>query len=133
MSVVNGDILVLKIDGTQVGALLSNGFNLAADMIEATNKDSAGAKEYVSGEYGWGMSYESLYDPDATEGLSEAVGYIKAGTSLDVYWGDTTSGGTYFNGSALMASVDVSGPKNEMGSYSGEIQGTGEVNEGTAT
>jgi len=133
MSVQNGDVLVLKIDGTQVGALLSNSFNAAADMIDATTKDSAGAKEYIPGEYGWGMSFESLYDSAATEGFSEALGYIKAGTSLDVYWGDTTSGQAYWNGGGYMSSVDLSGPKNEASSFSGEIQGTGVITEGAAT
>ena len=133
MSVQNGDVLILNIGGVQVGALLSNSFNAAADMLDATTKDSAGAKEYISGEYGWGMSFESLYDPAATEGFSEALGYVKAGTSLDVYWGGTTAGDAYFNGGALMSSVDLSGPKNEVSSYSGELQGTGVIAEGAAT
>ena len=133
MSVQNGDVLILNIGGVQVGALLSNSFNAAADMLDATTKDSAGAKEYISGEYGWGMSFESLYDPAATEGFSEALGYVKAGTSLDVYWGGVTAADAYFNGNALMSSVDLSGPKNEVSSYSGELQGTGVITESAAT
>lgn len=126
-------MLVLEIGGTQLGALLSNSFNASADMLDATTKDSSGAKEYVGGEYGWGMSFEALYDPDATEGFSEALGYIKGGTSLDAYWGETAAGGVYFNGSGLLSSVDLSGQKNEMASYSGEIQGSGAITEGAAT
>jgi hypothetical protein len=133
MSVQNGDVLILNIGGVQVGALLSNSFNAAADMLDATTKDSAGAKEYISGEYGWGMSFESLYDPAATEGFSEALGYVKAGTSLDVYWGGVTAADIYYNGAALMSSVDLSGPKNEVSSYSGELQGTGVIAEGVAS
>lgn len=133
MSVQNGDVLILDIGGVQVGALLSNSFNAAADMLDATTKDSAGAKEYISGEYGWGMSFESLYDPAATEGFSEALGYVKAGTSLDVYWGGVVAADAFFNGNALMSSVDLSGPKNEVSSYSGELQGTGVIAEGAAT
>jgi hypothetical protein len=133
MSVQNGDVLILDIGGVQVGALLSNSFNAAADMLDATTKDSAGAKEYISGEYGWGMSFESLYDPAATEGFSEALGYVKAGTSLDVYWGGVVAADVFFNGNALMSSVDLSGPKNEVSSYSGELQGTGVITEGAAT
>ena len=133
MSVQNGNVLILQIGDVQLGALLSNSFNASADMIDATTKDSAGAKEYISGEYGWGMSFEALYDPAATEGFSEALGYIKAGTSLDVYWGGVTAADPYFNGSALMASVDLSGPKNEVASYSAEVQGTGVIAEGAAT
>lgn len=133
MAVLNGDVLVLKVDGTQLGALLSNSFNVASDMIDATTKDSAGAKEFIPGEYGWGMGFESLYDPTVTEGFSEAVGYIKGGTELDVYWGSVTAGGAFWNGNGYISSVDLSGPKNEAGSYSGEIQGTGVITEGAAS
>jgi hypothetical protein len=133
MSVQNGDVLILQIGDTQLGALLSNSFNAAADMLDSTSKDSSGAKEYIAGEYGWGMSFEALYDPGAAEGFSEALGYVKAGTSLDVYWGGITAADAYFNGSGLMSSVDLSGPKNEVASYSGEIQGTGAITEGAAT
>jgi len=133
MSVQKGDVLVILVGGDQIGGLLSNSFNAAADMIEITTKDSGGAKEYTPGEYGWGMSFESLYDPAATEGFSEALGYVQGGTSLDLYWGDTTSGQAYFAGSGFLMSVDISGPKNEAASYSGEIQGTSTITEGSAS
>lgn len=133
MSLVNGDVLIIKIGSVQIGALLSNNFNASADMLEGTNKDSGGAKEYVGGEYGWGMSAEAMYDPAATEGFSEILGYLKAGTSLDVYWGGTTAGDAYFNGNGLISSVDLSGPKNELSSYSAEIQGSGVIAEGSAS
>lgn len=133
MSVQNGDVLILQVEGTQVGGLLSNSFNAAADMLDATTKDSSGAKEYIPGEYGWGMSFESLYDPAASEGFSEALGYIKAGTQLTCYWGSTTATEAYWAGEGYMSSVDLSGPKNEVASYSGEIQGSGGITESAAT
>jgi len=133
MALTNGDVLVIQIGGTQVGALLSNSFNAAADMLEGTSKDSGGAKEYASGEYGWGMSLEAFYDPAATEGFSEALGYLKAGTELDLYWGSSASGGTFYQGAGFISSVDLGGPKNEFSSYSAEVQGSGIIVEGTAT
>lgn len=133
MSVLDGTVLVVQVGGVQIGALISNSFNAAADMIEASTKDSAGAKEYISGEFGWGMSVEALYDPAASEGFSEALGYIKAGTELDLYWGGITAGDAYFAGAGLCASVDLSGPKNEAASYSLEIQGTGGISEASAS
>ena len=134
MSAKNGDILVMKIAGVQIGALLSNSFNASKDMLEATSKDSGGAKEFIPGEYGWGMSFESLYDDDeVTEGFSEGLGYITAGTTLDVYWGSTVTGSAYFSGAGYLTSVDLSGPKNETASYSGEIQGSAGITEGAAS
>jgi len=133
MAVSTGDVLIIQIAGTQIGGLLSNRFNVAADMIEITTKDSGGAKEYTPGEYGWGMSCESLYDNADSEGFSEAVGYVKGGTSLDLYWGDTTASAAYWAGSGYASSVEVSGPKNEAASYSMDIQGTGGITESAAS
>lgn len=129
MSVQNGDVVILQIGGVQVGALVSNSTGMSADMLDKTNKDDPGVKQFMGGETGWTMSLESLYDPAASEGISEAIGYLKAGTEITVLFG-ISGGSTIVNGSALISSVDLSGPKNEISSYSIEIQGTGELEAG---
>jgi hypothetical protein len=128
MSVQNGDVVLVNIGGVTVGALVSNGHNQLADMLDASNKDTPGVKQYQAGETGWTFTLESLYDPAATEGLSEALGYLKAGTQITVTHG--ISGTSVQSGSGYIASLECSGPKNEIGSYSLEIQGTGNVGVG---
>lgn len=122
MSVQNGDVVILQIGGVQVGALVSNSQNMTADMLEKNSKDVPGIKAYDAGEDGWTLSVEALWDPAASEGFSEALGYLKAGTEITVLHGIT--GTQTFSGAGLIASIDVSGPKNEISSYSLEIQGT---------
>lgn len=124
MSVQNGDVVILQIGGVQLGALVSNSQNMTADMLDKTNKDDPGIKQFDAGEDGWGLSVEALWDPAAGEGFSEALGYLKAGTEITVLHG--VSGTETFTGTGLISSIDVSGPKNEISSYSLEIQGTGE-------
>jgi hypothetical protein len=68
MSVQNGDVVLVEIGGVQVGALVSNGHNQLADMLDASNKDTPGVKQYQAGETGWTFSLEALFDPAATEG-----------------------------------------------------------------
>jgi hypothetical protein len=125
MSVKNGDVVILQFGGVQLGAIITNSQNMSADMLDKSNKDTPGIKQYDSGESGWGLSVEALFDPAAGEGFSEALGYLKAGTQLTVLHGDPSTG--YWTGSAMIASIDLSGPKNEISSYSLEIQGTGEL------
>lgn len=127
MSVQNGDVVILQIGGVQLGALVSNSQNMTADMLDKTNKDTPGIKQFDAGEDGWGLSVEALWDPAATEGFSEALGYLKAGTEITVLHGVT--GTQTFQGSGLIASIDVAGPKNEISSYSLEIQGTGVISD----
>lgn len=124
MSVKNGDVVILQVGGVQIGALVSNSQNMSGDMLDKTNKDTPGIKQYNGGETGWGLSLESLWDPDASEGFSEALGYLKAGTEITVKHGDPS--GLSWQGTGLISSIDLSGPKNEISSYSVEIQGSGD-------
>jgi predicted secreted protein len=123
MSVQNGDVVILQVGGVQVGALVSNSHNMTADMLDKSNKDTPGVKQYDAGETGWTLSLESLYDHAASEGASEALGYLKAGTLLSVIHG--VPAGTFWQGSAYISSIEISGPKNEISSYSLELQGSG--------
>jgi hypothetical protein len=95
---------------------------MSADMLDKTNKDTPGIKQYDAGEDGWTLSVEALWDPAATEGFSEALGYLKAGTQVTVLHG--IPAGVSWQGFAFISSVDVAGPKNEISSYSMELQGT---------
>lgn len=128
MSVQKGDVVLVTIGGVTVGALVSNGHNQLADMLDASNKDTPGIKQFQSGETGWIFTLESLFDPAASEGVSEALGYLKAGTLITVVHG--ISGTSVQSGSGYISSIDLSGPKNEISSYSLEIQGTGAVSTG---
>jgi len=128
MSVQNGGVVLVTIGGVTVGALVSNGHNQLADMLDASNKDTAGVKQFKPGETGWNFTLESLYDPAATEGVSEALGYLKAGTALTITHG--ISGTSVQSGSGYISSIECNGPKNEIGSYSLDIQGTGAISPG---
>ena len=125
---LNGtNIVLIQGSYTLVGQIDSS-MNLTADMLDATTKDSTdGAKEYCAGETGWTMSVSGLYDPDASTGtgVSDAITALKAGTEWTVKYGQTTTGGKYFTGVALVSGVTLNGPKNELSNYSVELQGSG--------
>ena len=132
MAKIDGKEVLLIIGSNTVTGQVSGSLGITADMLDKTTKDStAGAKEYIGGETGWTLSIEGLYDPSATEGVSEAIGYLKAGTSLTVLFGQAGVGETYWGGSALISSVNLDGPKNDIASYSLELQGTGVLTEAT--
>jgi TP901-1 family phage major tail protein len=132
MSKVNGSEILLLFGSTAIVGQRDSTLSMAADMLDATTKDSTGkSKEYIVGENGGTISVSGLYDPAAAEGVSEAIGYLKAGTSLTWKFGETGSGETYWTGSGYLSSVDLSGPRNDLASYSINVQITGAVTEGT--
>ena len=57
---VNGTLIAIykDISGTltKIANATSNSFDITADMIDVTNKDSAGWKEFITGEKGYTMS-----------------------------------------------------------------------------
>jgi len=132
MAKLNGTLMVLKQSTTTLVGQIDSSMSLSADMLDATTKDStAKAKEYIPGETGWTMSVSGLYDPAASVGgdVSGAITALKAGTTWTVKYGQTTTDDNYWTGSALLMGVTLNGPKNDLASYSIELQGTGVLTE----
>lgn len=140
MAIESGSLIFLRIDDastlkTLVGEISSE-LSLTADMIETTTKDSVDAsgnpvKTYIAGESGFTFSVEGLHDPSGDWSVSQIVTALKAGTSHTFQFGGTELGDKYFSGTGLFSGVTFSPSKNEAPSVSSEIQGTGELVEGT--
>ena len=125
MAKLDGKDIVLKFEGVTLVGRTTGSINFTADMLDATTADSAGWKEFLAGEKNATLSIGGLYDPDAAEGATDAIDYLFAGTQLTWYYGETSLGGTYYTGEALISSVSIQGDKNTVASYSIEIQNTG--------
>lgn len=131
MAKLDGKDIVLQFENITLVGRTTGSINFTADMLDATTADSAGWKEFISGEKNATLSVGGLYDPEAAEGADDAIGYLIAGTQLTWKYGQTTSGGTYYTGEALISSVTIQGDKNTVASYTIEIQNTGTVTPAT--
>lgn len=106
-----------------------------ADMLDSTTKDSTSkGKTFIGGETGWTLSVSGLYDPAAAAAgsVSGAFTDLKAGTAWTIKFGQVTSGSKHWGGSAYIQSVTINGPKNDLASYTLEMQGTAAVTEATS-
>ena len=132
MSKLNGTLIVLSnATGVLVGQTDAT-LNSSADMLDSTTKNStAKAKEFIPGETSWTMSVSGLYDPAANSklGVSDMITDLKAGTSWTAKWGQTTTGDNYWSGTAYISGVTINGPKNDLASYTLELQGTAVLTE----
>lgn len=127
MATINGTLILLRNDATTIVGQTDSSMTMTADMLDATTKDStAKAKEFIPGETGWTVSVSGLYDPAATAlgSVSKAITDLKAGTAWTVKFGQNTTDDNYWTGSALIQSVTLNGPKNDLASYTIELQGT---------
>jgi len=137
--ITNGTLIAIYKDVagtlTKIANATSNDFEITKDMIETTNKDSAGAKEYIAGEYGYTMSVEGMFEEDASVGASiswkEILTDLLAGTSVTIVMTSNVTGDIKLSGAALFSNLSLSAPKNDVTTFTASIQGTGALTVGT--
>jgi len=131
--ITNGTLIAIykDISGTltKIANATSNDFTITKDMIETTNKDSAGAKEYIAGEYGFTMSVEGMFEEDASVGASiswkEIMTDLLAGTIVTIVMTSNVTGDLKLSASALFNDLKLTAPQNAVSTFTASIQGTG--------
>ena len=131
--ITNGTLIAIykAVSGTltKIANATSNDFTITKDMIETTNKDSAGAKEYIAGEYGYTMSVEGMFEEDGSVGAliswKEIITDLLAGTSVTIVMTSNVSGDLKLSGSALFNDLKLTAPQNAVSTFTASIQGTG--------
>ena len=139
--ITNGTLIAIykDISGTltKIANATSNDFSITKDMIETTNKDSAGAKEYIAGEYGYTMSVEGMFEEDTSVGAGiswkEIITDLLAGTSVTIVMTSNVSGDLTLTGSAFFNELNLTAPQNDVATFTASIQGTGALTVGTIT
>jgi predicted secreted protein len=137
--ITNGTLIAIykDISGTltKIANATSNDFTITKDMIETTNKDSAGAKEYIAGEYGYTMSVEGMFEEDGSVGAliswKEIITDLLAGTSVTIVMTSNVSGDLKLSGSAFFNDLNLTAPQNDVATFTASIQGTGALTVGT--
>jgi predicted secreted protein len=131
--ITNGTLIAIykDISGTltKIANATSNDFTITKDMIETTNKDSAGAKEYIAGEYGYTLSVEGMFEEDASVGAliswKEMITDLLAGTSVTIVMTSNVTGDLKLSGSAFFNDLKLTAPQNAVSTFTASIQGTG--------
>jgi len=131
--ITNGTLIAIYKDVsgtlTKIANATSNDFTITKDMIETTNKDSAGAKEYIAGEYGYTMSVEGMFEEDGSVGAliswKEMITDLLAGTSVTIVMTSNVAGDLKLSGSALFNDLKLTAPQNAVSTFTASIQGTG--------
>jgi predicted secreted protein len=131
--ITNGTLIAIykDISGTltKIANATSNDFTITKDMIETTNKDSAGAKEYIAGEYGYTLSVEGMFEEDASVGAliswKEMITDLLAGTAVTIVMTSNVTGDLKLSGSAFFNDLKLTAPQNAVSTFTASIQGTG--------
>jgi predicted secreted protein len=139
---VNGTLIAIYKDVsgtlTKIANATSNDFDITKDMIDITNKDSAGWKEFLVGEGGFTMQIEGMFEEDTSVGAGglswkDLMTDLLAGTSVTVVMTSQVTGDQKLSGSAFFSNLTLSAPQNAVSTFSASLQGTGALTVGTVS
>jgi predicted secreted protein len=137
---VNGTLISIykDVSGTlkKIANATSNSLDISKDMIDVTSKDSAGAKEFIAGEYGYTLNVEAIFEDDSSVGAGQVsykdlVTDLLAGTLLTIVMTSNVTGDEKYTGSAFFSSLSLSAPNNDKATWTGTLQGSGALTLGT--
>jgi len=105
-------------------------------MIDVTSKDSAGWKEFITGEKGYTLSIEGIFEEDGSVGAGalswkDVITDLTAGTSVTIVMTSNVSGDLKLSGAAFFSNLNLSAPNNDKATFTATIQGTGALTVGT--
>lgn len=128
-------MIFLKWGSTDAVGLTDKNIDFSADMIDVTNQQSSGGwKEYVAGEKGATIGFSGVYDEASANGAVSMFAQLISSSTTPVAFkiGEKTTGLIKYSGSGFLTGITVNGPKNDAKSFSGSIQVTGPVSQGSA-
>ena len=137
---VNGTLIAIykDISGTltKIANATSNSFDITADMIDVTSKDSAGWKEFITGEKGYTLSIEGIFEEDGSVGAGalswkDVITDLTAGTGVTIVMTSNVSGDLKLSGAAFFSNLNLSATNNDKATFTATIQGTGALTVGT--
>ena len=131
MGYVKGDSVRFYNNGTVLSLEMEVSISASLDTIETTDKDSAGWKTFEDGDKSWTASGSANLDFAAAEGAQEVFADFIVGDAVAVDVGSHASS-VFYSGSGLINSWSLEGPRNGLGTFSFEVQGTGPLTEGTS-
>jgi len=137
MSVKSGSAILIYVTvGSElvpIASSLNASLTINGEPIDVTTKDSNGWRELIAGQKSWSMAGDGKFDPDASNyAFTDLFGLISVGTAVVVRISQEVSGDTYYEGSALVTSLEVAAPMDDASTFSFTFEGTGELNEASS-
>jgi hypothetical protein len=129
--IMNGTDLKIKLTGSAIAYLTSNGESYTNSLRETTNKDSGGNAQYAYGKFSGTWDAELLHVEGGTNGYSFLFGAMTGRTILaaEVTTGET--GDKKYTCSVLVGDVKRSAPMEDNTGITCTLTITGAVTEAT--
>src|SRR5690606_14669067 len=131
--VVNGNNVLLYVDGDAVACSTNAEISYTNELIEVTCKDNGGAKQYLLGSGDWTITVEMFWKFDATFGAGDMWDLALNKTEVEAMFSNENTGDFRLVGNALITSINGVAPLNGGCTCSVTLQGTGTLTKETIT
>lgn len=109
---------------TAVGAQRGASLSLSAETLDKTTKDSDGWTESLSGIKSWSISTDGLLILDDAGYMALEDAYMNGDNVLVQM---ATKTGALYEGEAIIATIDLEAPYDDLANYSVELTGAGKL------
>lgn len=132
--VVNGNNLLLFVDGTAVACSTNVEISYTNELIEVTCKDMNGAKQYLLGSGDWTLTCDFFFKFDvAVSGADDLWDLALNKTECEAMFSNENQGDFRLVGDALITTINSVAPLNGGATCSVTLQGTGTLRKETIT
>ena len=144
MAIFNGSNLVVKTGGTPVAIACATSCTLTVNQeaVEASCKDSGKWVQSISGKASWEISTDNLYDPvlanNSFDGLVKSIIDDADGTAdnlIEIVFeieNQASPDIATYSGSVQLTSIALTGPDNDVATYTASFKGVGALTQTAA-
>ncbi len=125
MSKINATDLLVYVGAVPIAHSTSATINIEQDLPDATTKDSGGWADHINGLKSWSVDFDGLVDYSASYGVEELFDNLRNKNNVTVRW--STGSGSFWQGSASIATLSMTADMEAPISYSGTFTGKGQL------
>jgi predicted secreted protein len=125
MPKINATDLLVYVGAVPIAHSTSATINIEQDLPDATTKDSGGWADHINGLKSWSVDFDGLVDYSASYGVEELFDNLSNKNNVTLRW--STGSGSFWQGSASIATLSMTADMESPISYSGTFTGKGQL------
>jgi len=129
---VSGNLFLVYMDGTAIACSTEASVNITNEQIEVTCKDNDGAKTYILGGQDATFTVGGIFQFD-NNGADQLTDAVIDQTTVTVRFGTDVIGDFFLEMDAIITSMEITAPLNNVTTYSATFTAAGPLTKGITT
>lgn len=129
---VSGNLFLVYMDGVAIACSTEASVNITNEQIEVTCKDNNGAKTYILGGQDASFTVGGIFQFD-NNGADQLTDAVIDKETVTVRFGTDVVGDFFLEMDAIITSMDITAPLNNVTTYSATFSAAGPLTKGITT